>query len=434
MEVTDRIYKLLEKRDLSDFVVTTTDTNTDQVRFSADSKDLYNHWEEVAASIFISKGQRLYSTTITDLESPGNEIDAAVSIMQSLPENKNFYGISNEKHSYSGLKTYRKIGANIGDAADAMIHGAFEAGADRVSGLIYDEFSSVEIKTQSNEVSYTKGGLHLLIRAFIGDKTGQEATHLGFENSTLGNLPEELGTHAAETAKLSSKVVEGKPGKYRVIMGPHLLGNLLSYGSSLFSAYSVDSGVSCFVDKLGQKIASEHVNLLDDPLNFHGDGAVQVDEEGTPTRNTSIIDNGYLKTYLHSSSTARKFDSKTTGHAGVIRPQPWQLNLSPGNRGWEKMLDELDSGLLIRNAWYTRFQDYRNGVFSTVPRDGIFTVEKGEITGSVKGIRISDSIPNILLNTKEVSKEQYNVKWWQEIDPSFIPYATVDGVTISKSF
>jgi PmbA protein len=61
-------------------------------------------------------------------------------------------------------------------------------------------------------------------------------------------------------------------------------------------------------------------------------------------------------------------------------------------------------------------------------------VEDGEITGSVRGIRISDEIPRILMNIDQVSKEQMNVKWWQEIHSSFMPYVHVRDVSISKSF
>ena len=147
-----------------------------------------------------------------------------------------------------------------------------------------------------------------------------------------------------------------------------------------------------------------------------------------------MIEDGILKTYLHSTSTARKFGTKTTGNAGIISPHPWQLNLLPGKESVDEILHEMKHGLFIKNAWYTRFQDYRNGIFSTVPRDGIFTIENGEITGSIRGIRISDAIPSILKNIDKVSREQMNVKWWQEIHSSFMPFVLARDVNVSKSF
>ena len=100
----------------------------------------------------------------------------------------------------------------------------------------------------------------------------------------------------------------------------------------------------------------------------------------------------------------------------------------------EDMLEGLENGLLINNAWYTRFQDYRNGVFSTVPRDGVFLIKDGEIQGALSGIRISDSVMDILKNVTASSRERKRVKWWEEISASTMPYAMVDGINISKAF
>jgi len=85
------------------------------------------------------------------------------------------------------------------------------------------------------------------------------------------------------------------------------------------------------------------------------------------------------------------------------------------------------------NTWYTRFQDYRNGDFSTIPRDGIFYIEDGEIKESWQGIRISDNIPRIFSNILDVSNETMQVKWWDEVMPSLIPYVLVKDVNITKS-
>jgi PmbA protein len=434
MDVNENILKILRNKDLSEYVVATSVTDTDQVRFSAGSKDLFNHWSEKSAAIFISRGRKIFSTTISNVAAPESEIDRAVSILNTLPENSNYMGMSDSKHSYGSLRKFKKIDTDIDDVASTVLHSALDSGSDRAAGLVYNEFSTVYLDTQINEVEYSEGGLHVLIRSFAGEGTGQESTHLGFDSRRSEKNLEKMGREATETAKLGSKFSEGKPGKYDILMSPYLVGNLMTYGSSLFSAYSVDAGMSCFEDKIGQKVASDMVNLVDDPLNFNGDAAVQVDEEATPTRRLPMIEDGILKTYLHSTSTARKFGTKTTGNAGIISPHPWQLNLLPGRESVDEILHEMKHGLFIKNAWYTRFQDYRNGIFSTVPRDGIFIVENGEITGSIRGIRISDAIPSILKNIDKVSREQMNVKWWQEIHSSFMPFVLARDVNVSKSF
>ena len=105
-----------------------------------------------------------------------------------------------------------------------------------------------------------------------------------------------------------------------------------------------------------------------------------------------------------------------------------------GNKNVNDMIGSIDHGLYINNSWYTRFQDERTGTFSTVPRDGVFLIDHGEIKGTVSGIRISDSILNILKNITEVSNEEKYVKWWDEIHSSIMPSVKVENVNITKGF
>ncbi|EQD69339.1 Zn-dependent protease, partial [mine drainage metagenome] len=122
--------KILKAKDLSEYVVATTVTDTDQVRFSADSKDLFNHWSEKSAVIFISRGKKIFSTTISNVEDPGVEVNKAVSILDTLPENANYNGLSDQKHSYKGIRQFKKIDADIDDLAVTVLHSALDSGSD----------------------------------------------------------------------------------------------------------------------------------------------------------------------------------------------------------------------------------------------------------------------------------------------------------------
>lgn len=96
-------------------------------------------------------------------------------------------------------------------------------------------------------------------------------------------------------------------------------------------------------------------------------GAKAFDDEGTPTRDNKIIEKGVLKTYLHNSTTAKKFKTETTANAGLVSPQPWNLIVEPGGKSFEDLLSEVDDGVYVTNDWYLRYQNYRTGDFSTIP-------------------------------------------------------------------
>jgi PmbA protein len=157
------------------------------------------------------------------------------------------------------------------------------------------------------------------------------------------------------------------------------------------------------------------------------------DDEGSPTKKTPVIEKGVVKNFLHNFSTAKKYDVETTGNAGIVSPSPWQISVEPGNEEVEDMISSMRKGLFINNTWYTRFQDYREGVLSTIPRDGIFLIENGEIKESWGGIRISDSLLNMYKNIEGLSRETKKVKWWDETMHTKSPFVEVANVNISRS-
>ena len=151
-----------------------------------------------------------------------------------------------------------------------------------------------------------------------------------------------------------------------------------------------------------------------------------------PIKKTCIIKEGMLKTYLHNTSTAKRFKTKTTGNAGIIYPTPWSVVLQPGRKSKEKIISSIDSGVYVTNIWYTRFQNYFTGDFSTIPRDGIFLIKNGEIVKSLKNIRISDNMINILKNITQISNHAKNVYTWETSTPVFTPYVLTKDITVTK--
>jgi PmbA protein len=158
------------------------------------------------------------------------------------------------------------------------------------------------------------------------------------------------------------------------------------------------------------------------------------DSEGVPTQRTEIITDGKLMTYLHNTSTAKRYKTKTTANAGLISPHHWNLVLEPGKKSREELIGQVKDGIYVTNIWYTRFQNYVTGDFSTIPRDAIFLIKNGKLSGSVKGIRITSNMLDILKGIESVgnAKESENIHAW-EVDSSVItPPVLVKGVNITK--
>ncbi|WMT50891.1 MAG: TldD/PmbA family protein [Ferroplasma sp.] len=429
MEI-DKFVKNLGKI-CDEFAINVTDGTTEEVRFSENTIDLDSEWSNPSYTVFAARGKKIVETSLDSLESWEGKLRALSNMLENAPENPDFYGINPVKFSYHNIQEYRN--ADIHGMAGDMIHGARDGGADRAAGLIYLHNLRNRVITPWNDQEYSESSLELVVRAFKGSNSGQEALHYGMDSMESAN-PYGAGMSAARTATLTDKKASIDEGKYDVIFSPYTMGTVLSYNMEFLSYYSINAGLSPFLDRAGQVVASKNVTIFDDPLDKRGAGFTPVDQEGTATSRVNLIENGILKGYLHSYSTGRQSGNQSTGNAGIIQPMPWQIHMAGGSGNPDDMIAGMKKGLLINNSWYARFQDESNGTFSTVPRDGIFLIENGEVSGSLEGIRISDSILNILMHVRELSREEKYVKWWDEIHASIMPYALVENVNISKGF
>ncbi|KAA8921892.1 MAG: TldD/PmbA family protein [Thermoplasma sp.] len=423
----DRISEIFDKK-FDEYAIEMHVNRDEQVRFSNGSRDLHNIWQESVLLVFVSRGKRTIMTTIKEGADLEKSIEDLSRRIDQAPENPLFSGINDRKQTYRKIDASSK-GFDADDLADRAIEGSRDAGSDRMAGLVYAMRSRVEIATGYNRGSYDSVGAEVVVRSFKGDRSGQECGHSGINGSLDAYA---IGKRSAENI-VNVEKHEGREGRYDVILAPMAAGNIITSGSYAFSAHTVISGLSFLQDSVGRQVASPIVNLYDDPTDTAGMAYRVFDEEGTATSKIPLIDHGTLKTYLHSASTARYMNTQTTGNAGIISPESWQLEMDGGNTPIAELISDMRDGLFVRNSWYLRFQDYRNGIFSTVPRDGVYHVKNGEIVESWEGVRISDSIPDILKKISDLSRETQYVKWWNEVMPSRLPYIKVNGLGITKS-
>jgi PmbA protein len=312
------------------------------------------------------------------------------------------------------------------------IEGALKEGAKKVAGTLNATKAHVTLATSGQiHASQARSSLEISVRAFTSDVAS------GHSVSIAGNgkdfKPKEAGRTAGEMAKAASNPEQGGSGRVTAVLGPMVFADFVNQVGMLASAFMVEVGQSFLVDKIGSQVASEKVTLTDDPTVKDAYGVRAFDDEGVPTRKNTIIDRGVLKTYLHNSTTAKKFAAETTGNAGLIVPFPWNLIVEPGDKSFDDLVAEVDKGIYVTNDWYLRYQNYRTGDFSTIPRDGMFLIKKGAISAPIRELRISDNMLRILQNTVGLSRSRSWIKWWEVDIPTLAPYALVEDLNFTKS-
>jgi PmbA protein len=376
------------------------------------------------------------ATQIHDFQEVDPSIKRLLELAKVSKENSMFGGFAKGSFRYEKSNADKKL-QNLEDPSEYVFEaiGAAEkeVGSQIDSGgILFTKFEDVYLVSSEGPVGVdSRSAIELSIRAF----SEREASGHGVEcSSTLKDFkPSRAGAKAGEIAKLAKNPKVGEEGVYDVIFDPLIFGSLLGVWGSMVSAFSILVQQSVFVNRLGQKVAPENVTLKDNPSTYSMANRI-FDDEGVPTRENVFIDHGVLKTYLHNTSTAKIFKTETTANAGLVAPNAWNIEMNLGDMSREKLFKEVKRGLYLTNTWYTRFQNYAKGDFSTIPRDGIFLIEKGEVKQSLKDLRISDNALSLLGNVAGISKERQHVHWWGEADPpSLSPYVLIKDVHITKS-
>ncbi|WP_448577319.1 metallopeptidase TldD-related protein [Thermosphaera sp.] len=319
----------------------------------------------------------------------------------------------------------------LGKLVYKMLDAALKHNVDRVAGTLTVAYETrTVLNSKGFEASESKTAVEAYLRAFKGEFSG----HWAYGGTRIDESKLiETGDRAGYLATISSNKVDLTPGKYTVILSPLVVGNLINYLTFMASAMAVIMGYSMFMKyKPGDKVAAETLTLLDKPRDPTLPGFASFDDEGVETFDKPIIENGRLASLMHNNSTASKMGAKSTGNAGWLFPHPWNLELSPGELSEKDLFKDVEKGVFFSNNWYTRYQNYAEGVFSTVSRDATLYVENGEVIGQVGRVRLSTSFPTLLANTVGCTRERYDVMWWEVRTPSRIPFLVAKDIMVTR--
>lgn len=201
-----------------------------------------------------------------------------------------------------------------------------------------------------------------------------------FETTRGKHNPVDTAEKALDLLDRSSNPVElDDKGERTVVLTPYAQYQIFSgilYPA--FSAERVQRGKSPFQDKKGEKVASESLNIVDEGLREEGVNSRSFDREGTPSKNTDLIQDGVLENYLYDLKRAEKEGLESTGNAsGGYSSTP---SISPTNmvlKGEEGSEDEVKDAIIIQDVAGVHTANKTSGDFSLNITTG-FEVSEGE--------------------------------------------------------
>uniref|UniRef100_A0A7C5Y9C9 TldD/PmbA family protein n=1 Tax=Caldiarchaeum subterraneum TaxID=311458 RepID=A0A7C5Y9C9_CALS0 len=433
-----KIVKAAERLGASDVVVSSHENMWQMIRFSNNRITVSKNGSTTAIEAYVSvKGRRaLQSTTDVSPKSLDELVKNVVATAKSAPQPDVYAPLPEGPFKYS-KELLKPVSDDVTSDmlvgyVEEAVNSGLENGATRVAGsLVYSRGRTRLFTNADVEATASSMGLEISVRAFAADDATGHFVSVAGDPKEFN--PRQAGAKAGEIAKMALNPVEGEAGVYEGLLGFMTFAHLLEQVGSWASAFYVDGEMSFLTGLLGQEPASKVFSLYDDPTLKGTYGATPFDDEGLPTRRNIIFEDGILKTYLHNSTTAKKFNTSSTANAGLIVPHPFNLVCKPGDKPFDKLISSIDNGIWITNDWYLRYQNYRTGEFSTIPRDGLFLIKNGGVEKPLKGLRLSDNIVNILKGIRALSSEAYWIRTWEITLPTYAPAAVVEKVNFTTS-
>lgn len=240
-------------------------------------------------------------------------------------------------------------------------------------------------------------------------KTASRSFRMGYELLSDG-LAEELAEEVVKRIDERFEARRPKGGQMPVVMGAGASGILLheAMGHS-FEADFNRKGQSIFSDKLGQKICSENISIVDDGTVSFNRGSGNYDDEGVPAQKTFMVKDGVLTSFLHDRISAAWYGVEPTGNG---RRESFRYNPIPrmratymesGNASPESIISSVRNGIYV-DEFSNGQVKIGEGDFTFFVKSG-FLIENGRLTTPVKDINIIGNGPQALADIVAVGND-----------------------------
>lgn len=275
------------------------------------------------------------------------------------------------------------------------------------SGFSASEGRSLIVNSNGVSIEDKGTGFGLGLSVTI-QKDGEIASAYNSQSSRFFDLDgEKLASEVCDLAKSSLNTKPVETNDYDVVLDYYAAVGLLQTFIGAFNGENVLRGRSILKDKLGEEIASPALSIIDNPLLEKGMGTAKCDGEGSVSRETALIKDGKLNSFIYDIYNANKAGVETTsnGLRGSYLTTPM---IAPTNLEFKfsemRELSEIDKGVLTTSVLGAHTANPISGDFS-VEANNAFKIENGELGDPIKKAMISGNIFEIMKSVEGLDSE-----------------------------
>jgi len=240
--------------------------------------------------------------------------------------------------------------------------------------------------------------------------SGGGGARQGLDYFLAENRCEEYARNAARMALTNLEAIAAPAGTMTLVLGPGWPGVLLheAVGHGL-EGDSNRKGMSAFSGRLGERVAAPGVTVVDDGTWPERRGSLNLDDEGTPTANTVLIEDGLLRGYMQDKLNARLMGMAPTGngrresYAHLPLPRMTNTYMLPGDQDPQEIIASVDQGLYAANFGGGQV-DITSGKFVFSANEA-YLIEHGKLGTPVRGATLIGNGPDVLTRVTMVGND-----------------------------
>jgi len=390
--------------------------------------------------IIVNKATGFAYTNITDDPiAVENVVIRALNAARASKPDPDWKGLPQKKPYTPTEKTFDARVVELGpeelvEVASTMLDaaGTVDKRVFPIEGGVGSAYISSAIANSNGANGFDRGTVVECSVAALG-KEGGDVTPVCFEFNAARNYDIDAAWVGREAAKmavsaLKPKSVESKSAT--LILTQFALQDLFSY--TLINAVKADSvqrNQSPYKGKLGERVTSDNLTIIDDGLFAGGLRTWTFDGEGSPHQKTPVIEKGILRNFLYDNYSARKDRKESTGNASragyLSTPgiDTTNFHVLPGNKTSDQMLSEVDDGLIVYYLQGAHSSNPVSGEFSVVATPA-WKIKNGEIAHSSRGVMLAGNIFEVLKSVSAVGSNE------RQMGSIIAPWVQVENVRV----
>jgi len=402
-KIAHRILKISEAEETEVEITSTTDALT---RFANNTihQNVSEHTLHISVRVAVDGRTARATTNKTDEDSLRRVVLAAARLAKNQPENPDLLPMLGRQKYQNVSRFYpATAAATPQDRARAVTRVCHLAEtSNQTAAGIFSTGSTLSILANSkglfarNQETDAEFSVTIL-----------ESNSSGWAKADSPDIleihPDALAAAASRKSADSRSPRELPPGHYTAILEPAAVLDLLGFLFYDFSGTAILDKRSCLNDRLGKKIFGDNITVWDDVYHPLQTGA-PFDGEGFPRQRVLLVDHGVPQNLVYSRATAKKMNTKPTGHGFTLPNEFGEAPMNVVVAGGEKSLDDMvrstDRGILVTRLWYIREVDPYEKILTGMTRDGTFLVEGGRVSGGIRNFRFNQSLLDMLSNVE----------------------------------